>query len=110
MTEKGKEIFAKTWVDENVRRQLFIEILYDTYGRNDPEHPMHGKFTGLWEQFLYEEAGTFARDNYFNLQASRARVLAEIEELENAKKEAAAGGGEAVQSCCDAGHPAHVGG
>ena len=71
------------WVDENTRRQIFLDILYDTYGRNDPEHPKHGHYTGLWEDFLYEEAGKFARDQFFLREKMKAEVLMDIEEKAN---------------------------
>lgn len=30
-------------------RAKTLEALYQSSGRNDPAHPMHGTFTGLWE-------------------------------------------------------------
>ena len=71
---------TKEWVEENVRRQLFLDILYDMYGRNDPEHPQHGHYTGLWKEFLYQEAGVFARDQYFNREMMKAEALLDIEQ------------------------------
>ena len=68
------------WVEENTRRQIFLDILYDTYGRNDPEHPQHGHYSGLWKQFLYDEAGQFARDQFFLREKMKAEVLMDIEE------------------------------
>jgi len=67
------------FVEENTRRQIFLDILYDTYGRNDPEHPQHGFYTGLWEDFLYEEAGKFARDQFFLREKMKAEVILDIE-------------------------------
>ena len=70
---------SNQWVDENTRRQLFIDILYEAYGRNNPEHPQHGTYSGLWEQFLYEEAGVFARDQYFNREMMKAKAIQDLE-------------------------------
>ena len=81
------EFGTPQWVDENIRRQKFMEILYESYGRGDKDHPQHGHYTGLWEQFLYDEAGTFARDMYFNREMRKAEMMAEIEQLEQEKKE-----------------------
>ncbi len=67
------------FVEENTRRQIFLDILYDTYGRNDPEHPLHGFYTGLWKDFLYEEAGKFARDQFFLREKMKAEVILDIE-------------------------------
>ena len=73
----------KEWREENTRRQLFIDILYDSYGRNDPEHPQHGHYTGLWKDFLYNEAGIFARDQYFNREMMKAEAIQDIERRAN---------------------------
>ncbi len=73
----------KEWREENTRRQLFIDILYDNYGRNDPEHPQHGHYTGLWKEFLYNEAGVFARDQYFNREMMKAEAIQDIERKAN---------------------------
>lgn len=35
---------------EQLARQERLEALYEADGRHDPEHPMHGLYTGLHQQ------------------------------------------------------------
>ena len=43
----------------------FIERIYECYGRSHPSHPMHGLYTGLWQEFCMREAGPIMRDRFF---------------------------------------------
>lgn len=40
----------------------YMDYLYDTSGRADRKHPMHGLYTGLWDEHKTEcaEAARFA--------------------------------------------------
>ena len=39
--------------------------MYKCAGRDNPNHPMHGLFTGLWHDFCINEAGKAQRDGWF---------------------------------------------
>jgi len=45
----------------------FMEHMYQCSGRNDPAHPMHALYTGLWQDFCVNEAGPVMRDTYFEM-------------------------------------------
>lgn len=45
----------------------FLEHMYNCSGRRDPAHPMHGLYTGLWQDFCVREAGPIMRDRYFEM-------------------------------------------
>lgn len=49
------------------RKAQFIEHIYQCYGRQDKQHPMHGLYTGLWDEFCIKEAGPAMRDRYFEM-------------------------------------------
>ena len=36
---------------EQDKRTAFMRHLYHTYGRNNPDHPLHGHYSGLWQEF-----------------------------------------------------------
>ena len=57
--------FNRQWIEENNRRVIFQNHMYKCAGRNNPEHPKHGLFTGLWEDFCLNEAGIAQRDQWF---------------------------------------------
>jgi hypothetical protein len=38
--------------NEDQARQDKLEELYADDGRHDPDHPMHGLYTGLWEAYV----------------------------------------------------------
>ena len=41
--------FGEDWIKENHNRVKLMKIWYTEDGRDNPEHPMHGLFTGLAE-------------------------------------------------------------
>ena len=41
---------------EQDKRTAFMRHLYHTYGRNNPDHPLHGHYSGLWQEFKEEAA------------------------------------------------------
>ena len=70
----------EAFLDENCRRQVFIEQLYHSYGRDDPDHPQHGHYSGLWQEFCLGEAGIFARDHWIRQQAQIREMKQDIAE------------------------------
>ena len=56
----------KYWVEENNRRVIFQNHMYLCACRDNPEHPMHGLFTGLWQDFCLNEAGIAQRNMWFD--------------------------------------------
>ena len=56
---------------EQDKRSAFMGHLYRVYGRNNPDHPMHGHYSGLWQEFK-EEAAYIVREQFFErLEAVR---------------------------------------
>ena len=45
--------------------RIFQQHMYNCAGRQHPDHPMHGLFTGLWHDFCLNEAGKAQRDMWF---------------------------------------------
>ena len=57
---------------EQDKRTAFMRHLYRVFGRDNPDHPKHGFYTGLWEEFCLEEAGYVVREMFFErLEAVR---------------------------------------
>ena len=57
---------------EQDKRSAFMGHLYRAFGRNNPNHPKHGFYTGLWEEFCLKEAGYVVRELFFErLEAVR---------------------------------------
>jgi hypothetical protein len=63
----------------------FMEHMYQCSGRQDPTHPEHGLYTGLWQNFCINEAGPVMRDRYFEMlevvriyEEQAAKVKAEL--------------------------------
>ena len=57
---------------EQDKRTAFMGHLYRVFGRNNPDHPKHGFYTGLWEEFCLKEAGYVVREMFFErLEAVR---------------------------------------
>lgn len=50
-----------------LRTSQFTEHMYECSGRQDPRHPMHGLYTGLWQDFCVKEAGPVMRNQYFEM-------------------------------------------
>ena len=46
---------GKEWVAEQAARQKRLDILYKEDWREDPAHPMHGLYTGRYQQSLEKE-------------------------------------------------------
>ena len=66
MTNKTEQLGTRAWLDENNRRVIFQQHMYNCAGRQNPNHPMHGLFTGLWHDFCLNEAGKAQRDGWFD--------------------------------------------
>ena len=62
-----QEILNNWSVAKEQQRANFMEHMYNCSGRKDPTHPMHGLYTGLWENFCITEAGPLMRDKYFEM-------------------------------------------
>lgn len=58
----------------------FMEHMYQCAARQNKDHPMHGLYTGLWQDFCITEAGPAMRDQYFDFKAA-------VEEYEKNLKE-----------------------
>ena len=70
MTEQEKKELREYLIEQD-KRTAFMRHLYHAYGRNNPEHPMHGFYTGLWQEFK-EEAAYIVREQFFDrLEAVR---------------------------------------
>ena len=65
MTNKADQFATPEWREENNRRVFFQNHMYRCAGRDNPDHPMHGLFTGLWHDFCLNEAGIAQRDMWF---------------------------------------------
>jgi hypothetical protein len=66
--------FDTPWLKEQLRnwsvvaeqqKADFMEHMYECSGRQYKDHPMHGLYTGLWQDFCIREAGPKCRDDYF---------------------------------------------
>lgn len=66
--------------EEEQRKADFMEHMYHCAGRQDPSHPKHSLYTGLWQDFCVKEAGPVMRNYYF-------QMLAAVEIYEKAKAE-----------------------
>ena len=64
MTNKTEQLGTRAWLEENDRRVIFQQHMYNCAGRQHPDHPMHGLFTGLWHDFCLNEAGKAQRDGW----------------------------------------------
>lgn len=62
-----KEELRNWKATEEQKKADFMEHMYDCSGRQDPSHPMHGLYTGLWQDFCIKEAGPFCRNRYFEM-------------------------------------------
>ena len=65
MANHTQSLDWKFWLEENNRRVIFQNHMYRCAGRDNPDHPMHGLFTGLWHDFCLNEAGIAQRDMWF---------------------------------------------
>ncbi len=70
MTEQEKKELREHLIEQD-KRTAFMRHLYHAYWRNNPEHPMHGFYTGLWQEFK-EDAALIVREQFFDrLEAVR---------------------------------------
>lgn len=53
---------------EEAKKQIFLDHMYKCLGREDPSHPMHSLYTGLYQDFCIREAGPLARERWFEMQ------------------------------------------
>ena len=54
-------------VPQEQQKADFMEHMYQCSGRQDPTHPLHGLYTGLWQDFCIKEAGPVMRNRYFEM-------------------------------------------
>ena len=67
-----QEILNNWSVKLEQQKADFLEHMYNCSGRQNPSHPKHGLYTGLWQDFCIREAGPIMRDRYFEmLEAAR---------------------------------------
>ena len=67
---------------EQDKRSAFMGHLYRAFGRNNPDHPKHGFYTGLWEEFCLKEAGYVVRELFFE-RLEAVRLYEEEQEKKN---------------------------
>ena len=66
---------------EQDKRTAFMRHLYHAYGRNNPDHPLHGHYSGLWQEFK-EEAAYIVREQFFD-RLEAVRLYEEEQEKKN---------------------------
>jgi len=66
---------------EQDKRSAFMGHLYRVYGRNNPDHPLHGHYSGLWQEFK-EEAAYIVREQFFD-RLEAVRLYEEEQEKKN---------------------------
>lgn len=68
--------FDTPWLQDKLRnwdataeykKAVFMEHMYHCSGRKDPQHPLHGLYTGLWADFCFREAGPYCREKWFEM-------------------------------------------
>lgn len=62
-----QQILNNWSVVKEQQRADFLEHMYKCSGRQNRNHPMHGLYTGLWQDFCVNEAGPVMRDQYFEM-------------------------------------------
>lgn len=62
-----QQILNNWSVTKEQQKADFMEHMYNCSGRKDPAHPMHGLYTGLWQDFCTKEAGPAMRDRFFEM-------------------------------------------
>ena len=86
LTDEERENIREDIIEQD-KRAAFMRHLYHVFGRNDPNHPKHGFYTGLWEEFCIEEAGFVVRELFFErLEAVRLYEENKKQQAENLKK------------------------
>jgi hypothetical protein len=76
---EGTTIIGWDTIEEE-KRVLFMDHMYKIDGRDKKDHPLHGTYTGLWQNFCLNEAGRAMRDQWFERMEAITRDLAEINE------------------------------
>jgi len=71
-----QEILNNWSVTKEQQKADFMEHMYYCSGRQDPSHPMHSLYTGLWQDFCIKEAGPKCRDEFFE----RLQFIKDLEE------------------------------
>lgn len=65
-----QEILNNWSVAREQQKADFLEHMYNCSGRASKDHPAHGLYTKLWENFCITEAGPIMRDKYFEFKAA----------------------------------------
>jgi hypothetical protein len=77
-----QEILNNWSVVKEQQRSDFLEHMYNCAGRQNRLHPMHGLYTGLWQDFCVKEAGPAMRDRYFEmLEAVRLYEAGQLQQV-----------------------------
>lgn len=76
-----QQILNSWSVTKEQQKAEFLEHMYNCDCRNDPMHPAHGLYTGLWQKFCVTEAGPAMRDQYFEFMEA-VRQFEEMKEKE----------------------------
>ena len=66
---------------EQDKSSAFMGHLYRVYGRNNPDHPLHGHYSVLWQEFK-EEAAYIVREQFFD-RLEAVRLYEEEQEKKN---------------------------
>jgi len=69
-------------VNEENKRIVFLDHMYRCDGREDPSHPKHGTYTGLWQSFCLNEAGEAMRNLWFERMEAADKYIKDQEEYE----------------------------
>jgi len=71
-------------VNEENKRIVFLEHMYRCDGREDPAHPSHATYTGLWQNFCLNEAGRAMRDQWFERMEAADKYIRDNQKLNDA--------------------------
>ena len=74
---EGNTIIGWDAIEEE-KRVLFMNHMYMIDRRDKKDHPLHGTYTGLWQNFCLKEAGLAMRDQWFERMEAITRDLAEM--------------------------------
>jgi hypothetical protein len=81
-----QEILNNWSVVKEQQRSDFLEHMYNCAGRQNRSHPMHGLYTGLWQDFCVKEAGPAMRDRYFEmLEAVRLYEAGQLQQVNSSE-------------------------
>ena len=85
-------------VEEQGQRALFMNHMYKCSGRENPDHPYHGLYTGLWEEFCLNEAGPYCRALHFEREKAISDFIAHQKTLSGVAADCKQGQYEMVES------------